>query len=199
MQSRLSARRLLAGPAMLAVVAGGLVTSGVAGAAAPAAAAPATCSPRPLLPLGLAKGPHALSRPGGITGAFSMPRCGGTAGGMSRAAGGTRAASQLADNPSSIFTSVRAVSASDVWAVGSHLTSSGASVALIEHWDGSSWTVTPSPTPGAASELTSVTGRSATDAWAVGFTEDSSGNVTSLIEHWDGTSSLNRILKINYE
>src|SRR5690349_11696444 len=151
MQSRLAARRLLAAPAVLATLAGGLVAS-VAGAAAPAAAAPAVCSPSKVQPPALARGLRGLSRAGGLTGAISVSRCGRAVGGA--AAGRALAVSPRADNPSSIFTAVRAVSASDVWAVGSHLTSSGASVALIEHWDGSSWTVMHSPAPGAASELT---------------------------------------------
>jgi hypothetical protein len=83
---------------------------------------------------------------------------------------------------------VHAVSASDVWAVGSHQDDSGTLSALIEHWDGSAWTVMSSPSPGAFDELISVTGTSATDAWAVGFTQDTSRNTTTLIEHWDGTS-----------
>ena len=88
--------------------------------------------------------------------------------------------------------SVDAVSANDVWAVGS----SGKydiepSTTLIEHWDGQSWTVVPSPSPGHhANDLTGVSGDSASDAWAVGRygRAINPDKQKSLYLHWDGTS-----------
>jgi hypothetical protein len=51
---------------------------------------------------------------------------------------------------------------------------------LIEHWDGTSWTITPNPTIAQSnSTLSGVAAISANDAWVVGG---------SLIEHWDGAS-----------
>ena len=38
---------------------------------------------------------------------------------------------------------------------------------LIAHWNGTAWTITPSP---AAGTLTGITARSASDVWAVGYT-----------------------------
>jgi hypothetical protein len=59
---------------------------------------------------------------------------------------------------------------------------------LIEHWDGSSWSVVPSPSP-EQSVLFGVAATSASDAWAVGLDQDQpSGSPLPLIEHWDGTS-----------
>ena len=80
---------------------------------------------------------------------------------------------------------VTALSASDIWAVGDSLSNrSGGRQTLIEHWNGSTWSIVPSPTnPGAvSSELSGVTALSASDVWALGGV----GNGT-LIEHWNGT------------
>jgi hypothetical protein len=79
------------------------------------------------------------------------------------------------------LTSVRAVSASDVWAVG--VDSHGQT--LIEHWDGTAWTRVPSPSPGAGNFLAAVSATSASDAWAIGGYVTGSQSPT-LILHWDG-------------
>ncbi len=84
---------------------------------------------------------------------------------------------------------VTAVSASDVWAVGfAEPTSVANPQTLILHWDGTSWTVVPSPNPagvGVDNELSGATAVSATDVWAVGET----GNgAQTLTEQWNGTS-----------
>ena len=57
----------------------------------------------------------------------------------------------------------------NAWAVGSTVTDS-ASQPLIEHWDGTSWTIIPSAgeRPG-LNALTAVAARTATDIWAVGY------------------------------
>ncbi len=79
--------------------------------------------------------------------------------------------------------SVAAVSTNDVWAVGEYFnTSSDITETLIEHWDGSSWSVVSSPGL-TYSVLYSVTAFSASDIWAVG---DAGGS--SLVEQWNGTS-----------
>src|SRR5438874_1811018 len=82
---------------------------------------------------------------------------------------------------------VAAVSATDVWAVGfiSHNTANGpVEQTLIEHWNGTSWSVVKSPNVGTSPVLNGVAAVSATDAWAVG----NSGFNQTLIEHWNGTS-----------
>lgn len=55
-------------------------------------------------------------------------------------------------------------------------------VTVIEHWNGRTWTLVPTP---AAGILTGVATASAASAWAVGFWT-ASGN--AVIEHWDGTA-----------
>jgi hypothetical protein len=54
---------------------------------------------------------------------------------------------------------------------------------LIEHWDGTSWSVVSSPNLTQGGFLNAVTAVSTINVWAVGNT---SGN--ALVEHWDGTS-----------
>lgn len=80
-------------------------------------------------------------------------------------------------NGSSLY-GVSCVSASDCWAVGFY--GNDFDQTLIEHWDGASWSIVPSPnkSPTSFNELFSVACVSSTDCWAVG----------SLIEHWDGNS-----------
>jgi hypothetical protein len=83
-------------------------------------------------------------------------------------------------------------SASDCWAVGYYQAGTGShSRTLIEHWDGSSWSIVSSPNSSASESnfLLGVTCTSATDCWAVGHHD--SGNVAvflTLILHYDGTS-----------
>jgi hypothetical protein len=91
----------------------------------------------------------------------------------------------------SIFTSVNALSATDAWAVGrSNPLSAGASYAstLIERWNGTRWSIVPSPSPGPwGNDLLGVAALSATDAWAVGdFLNVAQSTGPTLIEHWDG-------------
>jgi hypothetical protein len=92
-------------------------------------------------------------------------------------------------DPGSSFnrlTSVRAVSANNIWAVGSFSDDSGPAKTLIVHWDGKAWTEQPSPNPGTATNrLSGVRAVSATDIWAVG-SFSSPGLSRTLIVHWDG-------------
>jgi hypothetical protein len=81
------------------------------------------------------------------------------------------------------------VSSSDVWAVGdTGNASSGTDRSLIEHWNGSAWSVVSSPDPYYSQDLYGVAAVSASDAWAVGnwfnYSPYGSG---ALIEHWNGT------------
>jgi hypothetical protein len=81
---------------------------------------------------------------------------------------------------------VAVVVANDIWAVGSYSGSTSHSQTLIEHWDGSTWSIVPSPNVGPyGNYLYSVSARAANDVWAVGASNNG-GN--SLILHWDGVS-----------
>ena len=88
---------------------------------------------------------------------------------------------------------VLALAANDVWTVGSHGApnppSSGTQT-LIEHWNGTRWSVIPSPNPEQAynqPQLNAITAISVNDVWAVGYADDPSQNEKTLIEHWNGT------------
>ncbi len=59
---------------------------------------------------------------------------------------------------------------------------------LIEHWDGASWSVVPSPNPGTRSNgLSDLVALAPDDAWAVGsWSGHPLHNSAPLIMHWDG-------------
>jgi hypothetical protein len=94
---------------------------------------------------------------------------------------------------------VLALAPNDVWAVG--FTTSVAppqeapTTTLIEHYDGTSWSIVPSPNVGPNSmyqsnRLFGLTANSSTDIYAFGsyFAEDGSGQQMTLLMHWDGAS-----------
>jgi hypothetical protein len=85
--------------------------------------------------------------------------------------------------------SVSAVSRSDVWAVGFASGSGSGLQTLAVHWNGTTWTRVPTPSPRSAAspELVSVSADSPSDAWAVG-TYSPGKTVQSLALHWNGTS-----------
>jgi hypothetical protein len=73
----------------------------------------------------------------------------------------------------------------DMWAVGSIGTATGPSQTLAEHFNGTSWSVVPTPPLNAS--LAGVAGAASNNVWAVGDQAQGS-SVLPLIEHWDGTS-----------
>jgi len=90
---------------------------------------------------------------------------------------------------------VAVVSSTDIWAVGFGPLPGGAAFVkqtLIEHWNGTRWSIVPSPNPPANFanvELDGVFALSSTNVWAVGFFEDPSRLPRlTLIEHWNGSS-----------
>jgi hypothetical protein len=86
------------------------------------------------------------------------------------------------------LSSVRAVSANDVWAVGLYYDNAGNSQTLIEHWNGKKWRIVPSPSPGLTDNiLGGLTVVSAKDIWAAGAqSSDQANTLQTLIERWDG-------------
>src|SRR6266700_232856 len=90
---------------------------------------------------------------------------------------------------SSGLSAVAVVSANDVWAVGSSGSQRSGGQTLIEHWNGTSWSVVTSPNPGSIyNTLYGVTAVSAANVWAVGYYVNTTGVTQTLIEHWNGTS-----------
>lgn len=86
------------------------------------------------------------------------------------------------------LTSVVALSANDVWAVGYTGTSFGVGT-LIEHWNGSAWSVVPSPNPSSTyNHLLGVAAVSANDVWAVGDFNALGGHGRTLMLRWNGSA-----------
>jgi hypothetical protein len=86
------------------------------------------------------------------------------------------------------LTGVAASSSTNAWAVG-YYDNPGLET-LILHWDGTAWTVQPSPNRGgggALNQLFGVAATSSTNAWAVGY-YDNGSTYQTLIERWDGTT-----------
>ena len=85
---------------------------------------------------------------------------------------------------------VAVTSSTDIWAVGYYANYNGYYYTLVQHWDGTQWSVVSSPNPGATDNdyLIGVAVVSSTDVWAVGdYLGNGDYNIT-LTEHWDGTS-----------
>jgi hypothetical protein len=83
-----------------------------------------------------------------------------------------------------------AVTASNVWAVGyAGNVSSSNDTALIEHWNGTAWSIVSSPDPSSTQDLYAVSALSASDVWAVGGSFNQNPyRYGALIDHWNGTS-----------
>ena len=81
---------------------------------------------------------------------------------------------------------VAAVAANNIWAVGNYNDASNSQQTLIEHWNGTNWSIVPSPSKG---QLYGVTALAANNVWAVGsFAGMSTNGYQTVIEHWNGTS-----------
>ena len=85
---------------------------------------------------------------------------------------------------------IAAINPSDAWGVGYAYTGYYSGNynyhyrVMITHWDGASWSDSPSPGKlGPFNALNGIDAVSADDVWAVGYSK-----YGSLIEHWDGTS-----------
>ncbi len=90
-----------------------------------------------------------------------------------------------------------AISSTNVWAVGALFTETAVAAhsPLVEHWDGTAWSIVAAPIPVSNghnddTSLQGVSGTSASDVWAVGYHSDplipTGGHVQTLFEHWDG-------------
>lgn len=77
------------------------------------------------------------------------------------------------------------ISSQDVWAAGNSINAAGNDLTLIEHWDGSQWTIVASPDPGVhgSNILGGIAATSSNDVWAVGG-YDNGGSTLTLIEHY---------------
>lgn len=85
---------------------------------------------------------------------------------------------------------ILAFSASDIWAVGQLERADGKSTTLTMHWDGTVWSVVPSPngsdTATSKNNLYAVSGSASNDVWAVGAHAADGAHFRALAMHWDG-------------
>ena len=87
--------------------------------------------------------------------------------------------------------SVACSATNNCWAVGWYYDSTSTQRTLTEHFDGTGWSVVPSPTPGGANlgdSLNGVTCVGPSDCWAAGVWWRTSSNELTLTIHWNGTS-----------
>jgi hypothetical protein len=94
--------------------------------------------------------------------------------------------SDVSQTAASFLNGVTVLSTTNVWAVGGETIGSGRHAhtqTLILHWDGTSWSVVPSPTTTASSVPEGISAISANDIWVVGTL-----GAQTLAEHWDGAS-----------
>jgi hypothetical protein len=74
----------------------------------------------------------------------------------------------------------------DAWAVGD-IASTGITLPLVTHWNGSTWTRTTLAKVGRTDQLFDVSGSSRSDIWAIGsYRVGAAGHV--LLEHYNGTA-----------
>ncbi len=96
--------------------------------------------------------------------------------------------------PADDLFSVAAISPSDVWAVGGPLNYGVGHPLyrpLIEHWNGSQWSVVPGNTQTFFVELDGVAALATNDVWAVGYIDTGQptlGTYRPLMEHWNGSA-----------
>ena len=91
---------------------------------------------------------------------------------------------------------ITCVNSVDCWAVGTETETGGngnSTGALIENWNGTDWSVVPTPTPSGngvvGAFLQGITCTSPSACTTVGYTTDiNGGNLTDLIEQWNGSS-----------
>jgi hypothetical protein len=89
------------------------------------------------------------------------------------------------------LSSVSADAAGDVWAAGYVNGSGGAQHPIVEHFDGTSWSVTQAPDLGSsypANWFNAVLAISPSNVWAIGGASPLNTTNVALVEHFDGTS-----------
>ncbi len=101
--------------------------------------------------------------------------------------------------PCGSLSAISAVSANDIWAVGTNtnIGTTGVLGSLIEHWDGRRWRAIPSTVSGQLHGIAAIT---SSDIWAVGVGYGEKGYAGALIMHYDGKhwAVVLRLTKISY-
>jgi phosphoesterase family protein len=75
------------------------------------------------------------------------------------------------------------------WAAGFYINAEYAQQTLIQHYNGTTWSIIPSPSPGARQNiLYGIAAVSDSDVWAVGAYQDASSVWHTLAEHYNGSA-----------
>jgi hypothetical protein len=95
----------------------------------------------------------------------------------------------LGSDVHSFLTDVDVVSATDAYAAGYAInTTTGQTYNLIIRWNGSAWSIVPTPNLGSTpTQLNSITVIAANDIWAVGHTGSIFGAAQTFTMHWNGS------------
>lgn len=87
---------------------------------------------------------------------------------------------------------IDAISPTNVWAVGESGDDVGVGGAptatLVEHYNGSAWSVVSSPTVGTSPYVNAVTATSSGNVWAVGYDFPSGGSAQTFTTLWNGSA-----------
>lgn len=94
--------------------------------------------------------------------------------------------------PGGSIAAVKVFSATDAWAVGEVLPTTGVTTrTLIQRWNGRTWRVVPSPSPDPSfNALRAIDGAAPNDVWAIGNIGDDGygGNSAGLVLRWNGSA-----------
>jgi len=88
------------------------------------------------------------------------------------------------------LTDIVAIAPDDMWAVGYRWDAQERRTVTV-HYDGTAWTVVPSPSPGSgpvSAGLHAVAAVASDDVWAAGDYKPAGGATDTLVLHWDGMS-----------
>jgi hypothetical protein len=86
-----------------------------------------------------------------------------------------------------ILEGIEVIGPNDIWAVGSkHDSNYSRYETLVMHWNGSTWTLVPSPNLGERAHLLDVSASGPNNVWAVGVYYPHQGPSQTLIERWNG-------------
>ena len=97
-----------------------------------------------------------------------------------------------------LLSGVDDLSSSNAWAVGTSFSggvgATPAGLTLIEHWNGTAWSIVPGPNPatgvtGDTDVLNAISGTDPDNLWAAGSESNEATNTISMLfEHWNGTT-----------
>lgn len=109
---------------------------------------------------------------------------------IEHSAGGKRSLWSIVASPnvagnSCVLNAIAAVAPNDIWAVGYSTDSDFHDQSLTMHWDGTTWSIVPSPAVG-NDILYAVAAIASNDVWATGRTKVGYGHGRTLTLHWDG-------------